>query len=85
IRKGLYYTKVSMLLYIAVFTVMSILPTMFEYTGVTYFAIALSLGVIWFGLGLLGLRTKNDKVWARRMFAFSIINITVLSMIMWMH
>lgn len=85
IRKGLLYTKKSMLLYIAIFTVMSIMPTVLEYTGTTYFIIALVMGLVWFSLGLLGLRTQNDKIWARRMFAFSIINITVLSMTMWIH
>ncbi len=85
IRKSVHYTKVSMLLYIAVFTVISIMPTMFEYTGSIYFAIALCLGLIWFALGMQGLRTQDDRSWARKMFAFSIINITVLSMIMWVQ
>lgn len=85
IRKSIHYTKLSMLLYIAVFTVLSIMPTMLEYTGATYFYIALIMGLTWFALGMFGLRTQDDRRWARRMFAFSIINITVLSMTMWMH
>ncbi|NNM60266.1 MAG: protoheme IX farnesyltransferase [Legionellales bacterium] len=82
IRKGIDYTKKSMLIYILAFTVVSVMPSFFSYTGYFYFTAALVLGLIWFFLGLKGFKTNNDRAWARNMFLFSIINITILSFMM---
>ncbi len=82
IRKGIYYTKISMLVYILVFTFVSVLPSFFGYTGYLYFGTALIMGLFWLFLGLKGFKTLDDRKWARNMFLFSIINITVISLMM---
>ena len=80
--KNVYYTKVSMLSYIIAFTIAAIMPSVFGYTGLIYFIVALCIGLIWLALGIQGLFIKDDMSWARSMFVFSIINITVLSVMM---
>lgn len=82
IRKGIYYTKISMLVYILLFTFVSALPSFFGYTGYIYLGTALITGLFWLFLGLKGFKTLDDRKWARNMFLFSIINITVISFMM---
>lgn len=82
ITKGMRYTKLTTLVYIAIFTLVAALPSIFAYTGIIYLSIALGLGLIWFYLGLKGLKQQDDRLWARKMFLFSIIVITVLSFAM---
>ncbi len=79
LQKSISYTKICILLYIMAFTMVAILPTLFGYIGWLYFSTALLLGLIWLGLGIKGLKTQEDHSWARKMFLFSILNITLLS------
>jgi len=78
LRKNIYYTQIMMLVYILAYTIITLLPTLLGYKNYLYFSIALFLGVIWFILGLSGLHTQDNKIWARKMFIFSIINLTLL-------
>lgn len=80
--KGIEHTKVYMVLYTVPFTVAAMLPSVFGYTGLVYFFLAFTVGVLWFVLGVSGLYTKENKKWARKMFALSIIIITLLSVMM---
>lgn len=94
VKIGVFYTKLYMLCYLVIFTVMAILPAIFGYVGIIYFMVALIIGLAWIGLGIQGLKgskelkelkeltSKNDTLWARRMFLFSIIAITALSFTM---
>jgi protoheme IX farnesyltransferase len=82
IKKNIPYTKIVMLFYTLAFTIAAISPSLFGYTGYAYFIVALILGCTWFYYGWQGLKATNDKIWARKMFLFSIINITVLCIMM---
>jgi protoheme IX farnesyltransferase len=82
VKKGIYNAKVNMLLYVCFFTIAASLLTVFGYTGFYYLAVSLSIGLWWVRLSILGFKAENDKVWARKMFGFSIITITVLSIMM---
>lgn len=83
LKKNIRYTKIVMLLYILAFTIVSVLPSIFGYTGFFYFSVAFALGLLWLVLGLQGLIAKNDELrWARKMFLFSIINITLVCIAM---
>jgi protoheme IX farnesyltransferase len=81
-KKSIQYTKISMLTYIVAFTLVSVLPTFFGYTGFIYLITAACLGGAWFYLGFRGLKATDNNLWARKMFIFSIINITVLCLMM---
>lgn len=82
IIKNIYATKISMLLYIIAFALAALLPTLCGYTGFIYFVVALSVGLVWLYMALKGFSTENDYKWSRRMFTMSILNITLLSLMM---
>jgi protoheme IX farnesyltransferase len=78
VKKGIFITKIHMLLYIIAFVLTTLLLTVFGYTGYIYFAIAAVLGFGWVLLSILGFKTANTKLWARRMFLFSLMILIVL-------
>lgn len=82
LKKSVHYTKISILVYIVVFTLISVLPSVFAYVGIVYFSGALGLGLLWLLLGIKGFNRQSDQVWSRKMFLFSILNITLLCAIM---
>ncbi len=82
IKRGMRYTQFSMLVYIVVFTFVSLLPTVYHYTGLLYALIALLLGVAWFVMALQGFSASDRRRWARKVFLFSILVITLLSVAM---
>jgi len=77
--KGMYVTKVQMLIYTTAFLLTSLLPTVFGYTGYSYFTVAAILGLVWLVVCVKGFRAKNDNLWARKMFKLSLFVITALS------
>ena len=78
VKKGIYATKVQMLLYIIAFAVVALMLTFFNYTGLAYFVVVLLLSIAWLALSLYGFWTKDDRRWARKMFFLSLIVLTVL-------
>lgn len=83
--KKIRYTKISSMGYIGLFTAAAVSLARFGLATAAYGAVALVLGVSWFVLGLRGFSSQEDRAWARKMFLFSIINITFLSMAMAMY
>ena len=77
--KGIYVTKVQMLIYTMAFLLTSLLPTVFGYTGYAYFTVATAMGLLWLMLCIKGFTAKNDNIWARKMFKLSLFVITALS------
>lgn len=85
LKKSIYYTKISMIFFIIIFTLVSLLPTVFHYTHWVYFFTALLLGIIWLIIALQGLQDKQNqhiKTWSRKVFFMSIIIITLLCFLM---
>jgi len=82
LKKSMHYTKVTMLIFIILFAIVALLPSLLGYTGYIYFVITLLLGLLWIGVGIRGLTTTQDKPWARKMFIISIIIIMALSFLM---
>ena len=85
LKKGRHYTKVAIVAYIALFTMCSILLSVFGYTGYI-FAIAMGLlGAWWLYKGLIGFKATDieasDK-WARGMFGFSLIVVIALAILL---
>jgi heme o synthase len=79
VKKGLRRTKLSMLCYIALFVVLSILLTTFRYAGYLYASVMIVSGVYWYWITLQGLSTKDNKAWARSIFKFSLLIICIFS------
>jgi protoheme IX farnesyltransferase len=78
VKKSMLTTKIHMLVYIIGFIIASSLLTVFGYTGYAYLIVVLLLGLGWFGFAIKGFKTNNDTLWARKMFTFSLIVITLL-------
>lgn len=79
VKKGIYNTKIQILLYIIAFLIAAVLLTVFGYTGNAYLGVATVLGLAWLGLSIAGFKSDNDRVWARNMFRFSLVVIMALS------
>jgi heme o synthase len=82
LKKGNRAAKLQMTLYIIAFIVTALLLTVFGYTGYVYFAVVAVFGLVWLGLCVQGFRAKDDKVWARKMFLFSLVMILLLSIML---
>ncbi|MGV3278683.1 heme o synthase [Rickettsiales bacterium LUAb2] len=80
--KGMLYTKKTILIYVVLFVIVSILPTIIGVTGKLYLLAALLLGITWIAMGVKGFSNQEDKIWARKMFLFSINILTILSIFM---
>jgi len=77
--KGMRATKIQMLLYIVAFGVVSCLLPILGYTTYIFLAVATSLNVAWLLLSMKGFKCTNDQMWARKMFLFSLIVVTLQS------
>ena len=77
VKKGVYITKVHMVIYVTLSVVAMLMLTMFGFTGFIYSAIIIMSGLYWLGLSLQGLRRTNDEVWARKMLLTSIVMLLV--------
>jgi heme o synthase len=76
--KGAYETKVHMLLYVIAFIVAALSLPFFGYTGYGYMTVCFGLGAIWLWVSIQGFTSSNDRLWARKMFLFSLVVVTVL-------
>ena len=53
------------------------------YAGYKYLVVAAAVSVWWLCMALSGYKAQNnDRIWARKLFVFSIIAITTLSIMM---
>ncbi len=82
VKKGIYVTKIHMLIYIIAFMIAAQMLTLFRYTGYAYLAASVLLGLIWLGLCIKGFTSDNNQLWAHKMFLFSLVTITVLCLML---
>ncbi|QJR81647.1 protoheme IX farnesyltransferase [Alteromonas pelagimontana] len=83
VAEGIAKAKLHIVLYIAVFALVTLLLPISGYTGVAFMAVACTTSFWWLIMALRGYRRDVDlNGWARQVFAFSIVNITVLSIAM---
>ncbi|MCX6995085.1 MAG: heme o synthase [Chlamydiae bacterium] len=79
--KGMLRTKIHSVIYIVLFLIVGSLLTLFHYTGTIYLVAFLILNMVWLLLALQGFRIKNEALWGRQMFIFSLVLITIISVI----
>ena len=82
VKRGIPFTKLSMLLYTIAFAIATLMLTLLGYTGIGYFIVALIVGVYWSYIAISGFYTHNNKQWARKMFVFSIFGLIGLCIMM---
>ena len=81
LTRGIFRTKVHMVFYSLGFLLISTLLTSFDYANFLYFLTMSLLNMGWLILSIRGLTCKNDQIWARKMFRFSLAIISFLSLI----
>lgn len=80
--KGISVAKNHITVYIVAFMVATLTLTLSGYAGYKYLIVAAAVSVWWLGMALRGYKTENDSIWARKLFVFSIVAITSLSVMM---
>jgi len=83
VAKGISAAKRQIVLYIVAFAVATAMLGLQGYAGYDYLAVAGATTLWWLGMALSGYkRATDDRVWARKVFLFSIVTITALSVMM---
>lgn len=83
VAQGLAKAKRHIVLYIAIFSLVTVLLPLSGYTGGAFMVVACATSLWWLGMALRGYRHGIDITgWARQVFAFSIVTITLLSITM---
>lgn len=80
--KGLETAKHHIVGYTVAFIAAALSLSLAGYAGVGYFVVALGMGLYWLYLGFQGYRAHDEVKWAKKNFGFSILTITVLSVMM---
>lgn len=78
LKKGVFATKVQMLCYIAAFSISSWMLSIFNYTGMCFTITVSIVSMSWLWMSIQGFRAADDRLWARKMFIFSLIAITTI-------
>lgn len=80
VRRGIFATKIAINIYISLFTAICVILARSGAGGISFLSLAILLCGIWLVFGLRGFRSDvSDTQWARRMFRFSLIVMTFLS------
>lgn len=80
--KGVATAKKHIVFYILAFAVTALMLTVSGYTGYSYFFIVAILCAYWLWLVAAGKQSDNETIWAKRLFLYSILTITTLSVMM---
>ncbi len=80
--KGIPITKNYINTFILAFMIFTMMMTLNGYTGYKYLIISTILNIWWLALALCGYKTKDNRMWARKLFIFSIVVIITLSIMM---
>ncbi|MBI2743275.1 MAG: protoheme IX farnesyltransferase [Chlamydiales bacterium] len=78
IRKGVPATRAQIVIYATIFALTTPLLTLFGYTGYLYLAVTSLAALIWLVLCLR--KQADEKLWARRVFLFSLPVVTLFSL-----
>jgi protoheme IX farnesyltransferase len=82
VRRGMAAARRQILGYILAFTTAAVLLTFSGYTGYSYLVVVAALGISWLYTAWSGYRAPDERRWARKVFALSILNIFALSVMM---
>jgi len=82
VQRGIPAAKKQTALYILAFLAAALALGIGGYAGRHYLAVTVAMGLIWLGIAGWGYRDGGHRRWARRLFIFSIVNITLLCVMM---
>lgn len=75
IVRGVNNARIQILFYICAFIVVTSLFTFLGYAGYVYLMTISLVGLVWLYIGIKGFNAKNEIVWAKKMFGFSLLNL----------
>ena len=81
VARSILRTKIESVLYVVLFTLAVNALYFYGYTNVVFLIISNLLCAYWLYIGILGFKADNDQLWAKRFFLFSVILITIMSLI----
>jgi len=81
-RKGPASTRKYMIGSVLALTTSALTLTFTGYTGYRYLAVSALMGLCWLCMAWSGRKVRDDRLWARRLFRFSILYLFVLSFMM---
>lgn len=81
-ERGVPVAKKHIAAYILAFLAAASALSIGGYTGFGFLAAACVIGLLWLLMALGGLKTDDDVRWARKLYIFSIVGITILSVMM---
>jgi protoheme IX farnesyltransferase len=82
VKRGIAAAKKHIIGYILAFTAATMMLTLAGYTGYRTLAVTIGLGLAWLSLAGWGYKTANERLWARKLYIFSILTIFILSIMM---
>lgn len=81
IKSGVHATKIQILIYIILFILAAASLSYFKFAGYTYLSVSMLLGLAWLGYAVRGFKVSDDTLWAKKMFRYSLVVITLLCVI----
>lgn len=85
VSSGMRAVQWQTLLSTVIFCLIAPLLSVFGYTGILYLTVSVVIGVGWVVLSIWGFQAKKTQSWAYAMFFYSLVAITMLSVIMGIH
>jgi heme o synthase len=82
VKRGTATAKKHMVGYILAFLAATLMLTFGGYTGYSTLVVATALGLSWLYLAWSGYKAKDERLWARKLFVFSVMTIFILSVMM---
>ncbi|MCL5126245.1 MAG: heme o synthase [Deltaproteobacteria bacterium] len=82
VKRGTVAAKRHIVGYILAFMVATLMLTFGGYTGYGTFAVAAVLGLSWLYMAWSGYDAPDERLWAKKLFIFSILTIFILSVMM---
>ncbi|MGE8112073.1 heme o synthase [Pseudomonas sp.] len=82
VARGVLAAKKQIVLYVLAFLLATLMLTLGGYAGLGYLAVAAAMGLYWLYMAWGGYKAEDDSKWARKVFGFSILTVTALSVMM---
>jgi protoheme IX farnesyltransferase len=82
VKQGIAAAKKHIVGYIISFVVATLMLTFSGYTGYGYLVVTATMGLSWLFVAWTGYRTSDERLWAKKLFVFSILTIFALGVMM---
>ncbi len=81
VKRGIFRTKLNILLYVISFFIATYLLFLYKYVGVFYLYTMTAISIFWIIIAIRGFYTTNTKLWAKKIFFYSIFVMIAFSLL----